>query len=292
MPPGNEVTTRADGSLTATNANATTTPSGEQGQTTEQSTQAAKAGTALTKDAQSVLSKVVEQATTMLASMKTLVDGATIVEAEGEMSVADLAKAMGECAGLLEDSSYALLNVNEPAPEGAAEPPPAPETTGKRFEVRRAKRVLDEAKLDTMKGDLVQKYGTKMRKERLERFRQAMSLLGGIMEELTAAAAKEAAAKEAAAKEAAAKTEAAKTETAKSAPSGEVSKLEGTITALEKQVKELSVQLADVRKRGTASNSIAVESIEKREEPVSWPSDLNQPLGKGDVKKGEFFGEE
>lgn len=277
MPKGAEVVQRADGTMTtsASPAPVATSASASDGTLTEP-TSADKA-VSLTNDAKEVLGAAVVQAIEMLSNVKALIDGATMVETESEMSVDEIASTLAECTGLLEDVGYALLNVSEPAAEGQ-EPPPAPAVTGKRFAVRRAKRVLDLAKLEAMTGTLVQKYGVKMRKERLERFRQAMSLLSGIMTELSETAK--------------ATDEKAKGQVAKSAVTTQATDMTAVVAALQKQVGDLTSRLAAMRENAASSNSVPIECAQKAEEPVSWPLDINMPLSRGTVKKSDFFGED
>lgn len=304
MPAGAEVTAQADGTLTAQPTTAApasasaTTPMVE------------KSDVALTQDAKDTFARILTAAISRLTESKAAVDGAKIVASETEMAADVVCQAIMEVSEALEDTCYALLNVQEPSEEGTEEaqgaappegtPPPAPKPPtppsppmGKRYAIIAAKRLVKREETNAKFTTLVAKYGNKMKKERLARFQQAFQVLGSVLGEL-------------ASDQAAAPTHSDETtavdETEKAEMVAAVAKAESAavaasaqVTELQKQVKSLTEQLTSARDTHGGSNAIPIEGDRSRitkDGNFRWPMDMNEPKGRSNVKKGDFFGEE
>ena len=105
-----------------------------------------------------------------------------------------------------------------------------------------------------------------MKKDRLARLQQAISILGDVMEELTP------------------KVDSV-SETADTA------KVLVENDNLRKHLKEANARLEKARQKVTPPASIPVEKDGGgAPKPFSWPVDMNAPMGRDNVEKGDFFG--
>lgn len=284
MPTGAEVTVRADGTMTANSESKATPPAPPAAAATTQDQNAAPAKPAapagdavsLTQEAKDALAQGTAACADAMAKCKDLIDKATVVPTAGEMSAGALVQALSDCAGMCEDMAYALAGVDESGSVAAS----ADGEVGKRLQVRSAKRVLDNAKIDQLKKTVVEKLGAKMKKERLERFRQAMTILSSIAGELNGEAQQSAQAEADAnaAKQNKAQPPAAAA-AAPAAPSADVQKLTQENAELRKRLEETNNTLASARDNRQQSQAVAVETEKRAPKGFSWPLDMNSDQG-------------
>jgi hypothetical protein len=290
MPPGAEVTQQSDGTYTA-------------GGTPEPTP---KADIALTKDAQGALQGVVESALKMVEDALAMVKKAKVVEEPGEQDATALVELLATVAGGFEDAVTALggAEVEEaseqpaaaapapgaapataPAPASAVAPaPPVTMGLGKRLELLAAQRVVRRAEFEKQMGTVVQKLGARMAKERLARFKNALSILSSLLAELDSA-------------QAAADLAAEKARPAPAPPppvtpdmQAEVAKLTKQVTDLQSELKKQAEEAAAIRAKRDRSNGIPVEkSVNPESERVSWPLDMNRPFRRAELGKDAFF---
>jgi ribosomal protein L7/L12 len=281
---GSEIKQNPDGSLSTVETkedgnNADTAPVVDAGTVDTSVDDTDKAKLSLTEDAKTTLMTVLEAVGAKLMEAKAAVESAGMVESEADMQAEPLVKALIECSDLLEDAAYSMGGTEQPMPEG--EQPPAPEgeqpPMGKRFDIKRARRLLTEA--DTGKRGIV-KYGSKMKKERLARFQQAMSLLAGIIDELSAEH----------------DTQVSQEQAANRQPQAtkvDDTVLKSEVTELRKQVKSLNERLGTARASRVQSNTLHVDGkVQNGSSGFRWPLDMNQSFDRESVTKGEFFGDE
>jgi hypothetical protein len=311
MPAGAEVTPGPDGNLTAgqpaaKDENQTppegTPPEGTPGEGDgNEETSTEKADLMLTADAKGVLTETVKVLMAKLEEAKAAIDGAEEVETEAEMVADPLVEMFMDCAAVLEDVSMAVVQPPpaEPPPEGdevedrdesAGAPATPPPPFAKRLEVIQAERVVRKAEIDKENLSFVKKVGARMSKDRVARMRTAITALSDILSEVQAVASEpseEDAEKKAAAdkKTKDAEEKAKEAEEAKKAAEAEADKLR-------KSLRDANAKLEKARQNVAGSGAAPVEKSEKSTKPFSWPVDMNSPMDRDSVKKGEFFGKE
>lgn len=295
MPPGTEVVQRTDGTFTTANTPApVATP---------------KANIALTKDAQSALEGVVESALKMIEDAQAMVKKAKVVEDPAEQDVGALVEVLASVAEGFEDAITALggeaaeepAEAAPPPPAGAAETPPSPNPQppqsapmsmgmglGKRLELMRAERIVRKARAEKTLGTVIQKVGARMAKERLARFKNALSILSSLLAELDAAEASALAAEKA--KSTPAPSPAPAPTAVAPAVQAEVAKLTKQVADLQTELKKQTEDVAALRAQRAKSNGIPVEkSVTPENDKVSWPLDMNRPIRRETVGKDSFF---
>jgi hypothetical protein len=129
-----------------------------------------------------------------------------------------------------------------------------------------------------------------MAKDRLDRFQKALSLLAGILKELTETK-DQAPGPTAGAAETGVKKRDAEAPPAAAVPG--LAELVSGIGELTRVVKRQEEELARMRQARGVSNAIPVESA-RRAEPhdVSWPLDMNRPISRDKVRKEVSFFDE
>lgn len=179
---------------------------------------------------------------------------------------------------------------------GATPAPPGPSNTELRW------REAEKAAVDAV----VEKVGAKMSKDRLNRFKQALSVLMGMFNELAGEEA-------GAGPGAGAAPPAGAPQTSDPGGLGDVAArapmtmskadqdaLVATLAQLTTKVGEMQTAQAQQNERITtigksrsAGNAVPVEGGNPRkqsDERVSWPLDMNRPIDRDSVTKQEFFG--
>lgn len=136
----------------------------------------------------------------------------------------------------------------------------------------------------------VAKGGSRMAKDRLDRFQKAMALLSDILKEITQSN-EESAAPTAGAAEAGVHKRGP--EAASPAVPG-LKELATGIGELTRVVKHQEEELARLRQARGVSNAIPVDGGGRRAEPqdVSWPLDMNRPISRDKVRKEVSFFDE
>lgn len=314
MPHGAEVVAGPNGALTA-KPTALTPPA---------PAQTTKASLSLTKVAQDALANVIADCLAAMTDAQKMVEGATLVETEEEMDAGDVADTLMTCAEDIEDALYSMFgdadvdaqaaSTEETAPPGATTPvaqQAPPLDFGKRFEVRRAKRVIAKVEASQLIGTTIQKYGRKLKKERAMRLQQAMTLLSSVISEVmpaVSAAAGEVDTTKAKPPMPPAKDDDVDPKTGKpkkkpgagaapaAPPPGAATKSETAedvtkrVSVLEVELKKANEALASLRKNVTPSNATTVEGTPERvDDGFSWPMDMNSPIEKPGSKNR--FGE-
>lgn len=288
MPVGAEVTTGPDGSLTANDTSGSVTPQTKDdavlaegsepvaepaGVADESEVEQDKAEVSLTEDAKKLVTDVINYVAEKLAAASAMVEGAQMVEGEGDMSAEPLFQALVECSDALSDVTMAAMQPpaeEMPEEEGVQAAAPSPPPMSKRHSVIRAQRVVRDAELDKVHTALMTKAGARMKKERLARLQQAHIILGDILHELTDSL----------------KSTEAQPEPA---PKTASKKLAEENENLRKQLQEAHAKLEKGRRAVSDTNTTPVEKGDDPK-PFSWPLDMNRPLGRDDVEKGDFFG--
>jgi len=324
MPTGAAVTAGPNGLTTtpAGGAGATTTPAADAQPTT-------KAGATLTKDAQKALADCMDEVLSQLEDAQKLIDGAKIVDDETQMDAGPIVEAMMGAAEMCEDACYATTGQQEPpaeeAGEGAAAPPqqpnqPGPPLTmgfGKRLAVLQAKRVINKAANAALLRESLAKYGSKMKKERLVRFQQAIDILSSLLGEVVPPApvdTSKAKGAPAAADDPKKKKPVPATPTGPSAdntPPGamapnkgktgkaddaeipaavakQLTDLQAQVAGLTQQIKKNAESTAAARDAVASSNAAPVEGAPRVVSDVSWPLDMNDSIE--DEKSPNRFG--
>ena len=165
-----------------------------------------KATAVLPKDVQDALSSCIEECLAQLEDLQKIVDKAKTTDKPEEVSgMEDILDALMGVGDSCEDAVYAAAQSmgaqppmeQEEAAEAAAQPPqqpnqPAPPLSmgmpmGKRLELLKAQRVVRTAKAVEGARTLVEKYGRKMKKERHDRFLNALTTLQELASELAPA---------------------------------------------------------------------------------------------------------
>lgn len=248
---------------------------------------------ALTDSARAGLTEVLQTVRARVDSALALVKSATRATAETDNNVDALVDLTLNSRDDLEDVTYAVLGLDD-AEVQKSDKPWVPETIPARLELRRARRVVAKADVERGCHVLVEKVGARMAKERLRRFKQAMSLLSEIVGELTP-------------EQIAEHQQRAGSKAAASAPAAAVAKSEAalapqTVAMLEtiaRSVQALTVvvgqQTQAIAKArtgdgtSTGSNAIPVEGGGGAREDVElWPQDMNDPRSRrGDA---DYFG--
>ena len=177
-------------------------------------------------------------------------------------------------------------------PDAEADDPSLPEELGS--EIDAIAELLGEAttksgKKRAAKAD-VAKGGSRMAKDRLDRFQKAMALLSDILKEITQSN-EETAAPTAGAAEAGVKKRGPE---AGSPAAPGLKELAAGIGELTRVVKRQEEELTRLRQTRGVSNAIPVDSGGRRAEPqeVSWPLDMNRPISRDKVRKEVSFFDE
>jgi len=202
----------------------------------------APAGVKLTQAAKDMLKSAIGAVADGLSKAVASIEGAEVVEELSEMKAEGLLEQLVQAAGDLQDAALASLT-----PEAA-----------KSYALLQAKRLVKADELRGPVAELLEKYGSKMKKERLARFQQAMSMLGDILVELTADRDRAAAEEQQAVEQ---REKALQTEL------GEV----------KKQLEEVRADLSKAQASRSASNAIPVEKGAEKSRSFSWPTDMNRP---------------
>lgn len=300
MPAGAEVNTTKDGGYTAqppppavSGAGAATAPPAPQAAPPGSQPGAPGAGpVGLTMEVKQAMTQVIAGATAKLAEAQKMIDGASIVPDETQLSVDPLVECLSAVGDGLEDSLYALLGLDptlSPEPNGAggpgAPPPPGagpavePPSMAKRLELLKAHRVLAKAAVDKAFRNVVLKYGAKMAKTRLARLKTVMQTLQSIVGEVEPAAKVAPPPPPAAAGGAAPPKDEEKDKPAATAKNleSENAQLKKALGEVTEVAKAATTALSSLRSNIQAPNSLPVERSEtaKAETQVSWPSDMN-----------------
>lgn len=165
---------------------------------------------------------------------------------------------------------------------------PLPDEVG--AEVRAVAEVLrgvgERYPSPTAKG-AVAKGGARMAKDRLDRFQNAMTLLAGILKELTDP-------KEPAPTAGAAEAGVRKRDGSAVPPASPgLAELVAGIGELTRVVKRQEEELSRIRQARGVSNAIPVDGARRQApEDVSWPFDMNRPITRDKVKKEVSFFDE
>ena len=177
-------------------------------------------------------------------------------------------------------------------PDAEADDPSLPEDLGS--EIDAIAELLGEAttkrgKKRAAKAD-VAKGGSRMAKDRLDRFQKAMALLSDILKEITQSN-EESAAPTAGAAEAGVQKRGPE---AGSPAAPGLKELAAGIGELTRVVKRQEEELTRLRQTRGVSNAIPVDSGGRRAEPqeVSWPLDMNRPISRDKVRKEVSFFDE
>ena len=285
MAHGSEITPGADGTYSAGGAGA---PAGAAAPASAAPAIVGKAGASLTQDQKDALGEAVASALDSLTNAQALIEGATIVPDETGTSADELVTALQDGAGMIEDTLAAMLGAEEsPEDEEAEAPPegePPPEMPappgmpmGKRLEVVTAKRKIMKYEGEKLGLSLIAKYGARMAKTRLARFKTAIGILGEILGEMAPAV--KAAIKSPAPGEKKPAPGAAEKTKKNDAPAAE----DAEKAALQKRgdeavavAKSLAAQLAALRGNVQPSNGAAPPSGSARASAdPPWPSDMN-----------------
>jgi len=292
--PTTEVTQRPDGTFTAGPASGPpsvaapgssstpTTPKDADKALDDTPTSVEAGALVLTADMKVALATVLDGALQALTSAKSLVMAAAVAPTEADVRADALVEVLSSVSEALEDSLYAMVDMESlaAAEAGAASGPPSatePSTPAvlamsKRLAVRTAKRVIAKADASRVAASVLAKYGAKMAKTRKERFKQAMALLSEIMGELEPEVA-------AASKPSAKKTD-APTPTAKSLTPEQSAELARLRKGLEDAQGLVRLQAAQLRSMQAPqrSNATVVETTHVSKAgsaEISWPRDLN-----------------
>jgi hypothetical protein len=138
------------------------------------------------------------------------------------------------------------------------------------------------AKTKKDEGEPVEKGGAKMARDRLERFRTALAMMGELLTEIDVPSTAPA--------PTAGIAETKKSET-NPAVAESISKAEQTIASLQAQVKEQKGRIEKLAQVTPAPSSIPVEdrTAPHNRREVSWPLDMNRPLDRESVGKDVSF---
>jgi hypothetical protein len=171
---------------------------------------------------------------------------------------------------------------------GAAPAPPSPAPTEMAFRDGAVEKAIDEA---------IAKVGRKMSKDRLDRFRQALSVLFSVMNELAGEEGAAPVATPGAPQTTAPRSPADVAARAPALSKAEEASVVEAIGGLTTMVRSLVAKSAEQDQRIEAmskarqgGNALPVEgSKHERPEDVSWPLDMNRPIDRETVSKQEFF---
>ena len=181
-------------------------------------------------------------------------------------------------------------------PDGEADNAALPDDLGAEIEAiaellgeATAKRKKKTSKAEAA-GTEVAKGGSRMAKDRLDRFQKAMALLSDILKEITRTNEDPPAPTAGAAEASVQKREPA---LGPSEVPG-LKELVAGITALTSVMKRQEEELGRVRQARGTSNVIPVDGGARRAEPqdVSWPLDMNRPISRDKVRKEVSFFDE
>lgn len=277
------------------------TSNGKGGFTAAGKTPVTKASLEVPPGFKEMVSPILDKAVEKLGGLSKDLAGSKAAEVDDEGSVpgipAEFSKTLSSVIGLL-DKANTLFPVAAPeAPEaGEGEAPPEDMAAPSELQMRAAMDAVGKIFGNTkLTKEAVAKVGAKMSKDRFTRLQQAAQVLTGIINELSNAPA-EGAAPAAAAPDAAAKAKTAKAE-------GDVAQLTNTVKELTAQslelvktVKSQAAELASLKKSRSGGNGSTVETVtpvaksaDGDDANVSWPFDLNNPVTRDTVGKGESF---
>ena len=198
MAHGSEITPGANGTFTAGAAGAPAAAGGAPA-----SAIVGKAGASLTQDQKDALTEAVASVVESLTNAQALIEGATIVPTEDETSADELVGSLQDGAELLEDTLSAMLGMEDPdaaeegsetdaPPDASATPAPAGEgamamPTSKRLEAITAKRTIAKYEGEKLGLSIIAKYGARMAKTRLARYKTALGILTELLGEMAPA---------------------------------------------------------------------------------------------------------
>ncbi len=315
---GAEVTQRADGSFVAAGTQQQAAPAAGAPAVTPPAAPVAKASIALTADAQTMFTDVLEEAIDNLTASLDMVKAAKVIETQEEADADALLEMVMASAEDLSDTVSAYAGIEEAPAEGEGEgeegaapgpmtanaggaPPPnagAPVLPmGKRLDVRRAKRTIAKSEGERVGMTLLQKYGAKMSKERRSRFEAAMKVLSEVFGEVQPMLRDKAAGKKP--KPGEKMPPAPPAAPAKKADDPEAAKLKTANEKLTKQLGDIQTvakrqaeQLAAARSSRAPSNAVGVEptNVKKSSDHVSWPVDMNDDRYNRETAGKDFFG--
>jgi hypothetical protein len=243
------------------------------------------------------LAKELESLAAMAGEIGKLVGKAKEVEVdEGSLQVGlpqELTEKVDELKGLW-SSVQDLLKPpapEKPASDGEEDAPAMPGAAPAPQSPAPTEMMLRDAALKTE----LEKIGRKMSKGRLERFKQALSVLFSIMNEL---AGEEAAPEQPAGapqtteprgvEDVVARDPAAKQDD--DGATAMIVELTKTVQSLAAQNAQQEQRIATLGKTRRAGNAVAVDSTpQERTEAMSWPLDMNNPVDRDTVSKQEYF---
>lgn len=243
----------------------------------------AKADFDMPKGAKDPIMGHLEEAQKCIEGVIDMVKKAKEVEPEEGMAPMPMPEALGNelmaCMQHLAACEEAWPAPAAPPPpaEGEAPPPPGAEPTPTEM------RMLAKA--------VVEKVGAKMSKERFDRFAQALSVLGSLLNELKPSDAAPAPTTPVAAAAATPAGKTAKTEDEQTTKA--IAAIALSVAEIAKAVKTTQGEVASIKKVRGASNAIVVEGDGSPSRgdsgEVSWPLDMNRPVTRNGVRKDESF---
>ncbi len=271
----------------------TTTGAGGAGGTAPTST--TKAGLEVPPGFKQVAGPMLTKVSERLAALSEAVDGAAEAEVGDDGTLpgvpGEFVTELGTIMGLLEklgsmfpEAAPEMDAAEDAAEAGAAEQEP---TEAAELQMRLASEHLTKlvAKRQMSKA-LVAKIGAKMSKDRLTRLQQAVSVLSNLVNEVAGAPATPPAGAPPVGKDATKKADPL------AAMQAQLTELVGVVGGLAGVVKQTQAGLQQVQKsRGApASGPVETTHVAKGADgDVSWPMDMNNPITRDTVGKGESF---